>query len=454
MNSTSDNSAVGGRAQMRTSRRVKRDAGKNRYMVLVVVFLILEFMRPQDSFLSVLAPLKTGMLFSIVMLFVLVKNLDKLDKNVVTISYLLILVQMSIWVPFATNNFHAYQTTFSMVLYAINLFAIATIIDTKDKIEFMVRGWVLVVIYIALWAITHGGNGPGGGVLDENDTCFAINSALPLCFYLAMNEDNKKKKLLWLAGLTILVTGVVATASRGGLVGFIAAVMMMLWISENRIKNIVRAAALSLVIGGVVIQALPDAYVEDMRTITDKEDDTANLRFLHWTTSWEMFKDNPVFGVGPNNYAWNSNAYFHLSPYYDPNARNRGGRQSHSMYFTLIAELGLFGTILFALILRRSIKTTLVRDKDGNLTAIQKGFLVSLLSSLVTAMFVTVIFYPIIWTLFIMINIYGRYITPVTKDASPRSRRRQGPGYARDSGPDSAPDSPLESPRGRRMQSA
>ena len=64
----------------------------------------------------------------------------------------------------------------------------------------------------------------------------------------------------------------------------------------------------------------------------------------------EILKDNPFFGVGPNNYPWTSGDYFHLSPFFDEAARFRSGRQAHSLYFTLVPELGFFGIILFSYI--------------------------------------------------------------------------------------------------------
>ena len=150
--------------------------------------------------------------------------------------------------------------------------------------------------------------------------------------------------------------------------------------------------------GSVLLQVLPDGYVEDMESISDTEDTTRNLRYLHWTTAWEMFKDNPVLGVGPGNYPWRSHEYLHKSPYYDPNARGRAARQSHSLYFTLIPEMGFVGIFIFLQIFITLINR--LRSKSGYSSqqkALNYSFLASLSGIFISGAFISILYYPILW---------------------------------------------------------
>ena len=60
-----------------------------------------------------------------------------------------------------------------------------------------------------------------------------------------------------------------------------------------------------------------------------------------------MWKANPVFGVGQGNYNWNVHFYEDLNV----TGQSSGGRAAHSLYFTLLPELGLLGVTLYVLIL-------------------------------------------------------------------------------------------------------
>lgn len=127
-----------------------------------------------------------------------------------------------------------------------------------------------------------------------------------------------------------------------------------------------------------------------------------------------MFKDNPVLGVGIGNYAWNVERY-ELIKYKNTDldtVRLHGGRAAHSLYFTLIPEMGSVGTIIFLIILIemfRKIRYVLgqnnqLRSDINNkinieLNLYSKAFLTSLISFLVCGTFISVLYYPHFWYL-------------------------------------------------------
>ena len=66
---------------------------------------------------------------------------------------------------------------------------------------------------------------------------------------------------------------------------------------------------------------------------------TADTRFASWSGGWQMFKDNPIFGVGFSNYV-NSMIIYKIDIGYD-------ARAAHNMYVECFTELGLLGFISF-----------------------------------------------------------------------------------------------------------
>ena len=120
--------------------------------------------------------------------------------------------------------------------------------------------------------------------------------------------------------------------------------------------------------------------------------------------------DNPILGVGAGNYPWANRAYELNDPDYDEaTTRWAGGRVSHSLYFTLIPELGLSGVFLFTAIgitiYRRlkavsdDIDSVLKDDLGKEMRLISRAMLASIFGLLVSGAFISVLYYPHFWYL-------------------------------------------------------
>ncbi len=366
------------------------------------LYLIFEYVRPQDSYLPFIGPLKLPMILLIILSVLFLQNVKRLNFDRVALSLLILWVYMALWIPFAVNNFHAFQTVKSMSMVFVSVFAIIILIKNEKDIAFIFKLLSFISVLLSIWVLTHGGKGPGGFVRDENDVALVLVTLLPFSFYLARSEHSLKKKILYLTAFLIAIISVITTFSRGGLLGLVAVLGLLILFSKKPVRNTLLAICVSFLLAGVVGSLLPKNYISDMQTITDKEDSTRNLRFLHWTTAIEIYKDNPFFGVGPNNYPWRSGEYFHLSPFYEEGARGRAGRQSHSLYFTLIPELGSLGILLFCLIIFRvmkNLKRVRLQREIESYIDFSKALTCSLMGVLVSGAFISVLYYPLLWHL-------------------------------------------------------
>jgi len=379
-------------------------------LTILIAYFFFEYVRPQSSVSSIIGYFKIPMLLWLsLVLFVFSGNKAALsDKRMILMTLFVGFLALS--VPFATNNFSAYKVTKGMVLTLVSCFALVVIIQDKESLKRFINSWVIINIVVALVIIRNGGKGPGGFLADENDAGLLMVMALPFSWYLAQQPDiSKKRQLFYWAGCILISVAVMITASRGGLVGYVAVVgMMFLW-SAKPAKNIFMALSFALIFGGIAVSFLPQDYVEDMKTISDTEGGTAGLRFLHWTTASIMFTEHPILGVGAGNYPWNSQDYLHRSPYFKEGARNRAGRQAHSLYFTLIPETGLVGIIIFFSLLKicysqgQSIRRSDPKKKTTTASPLMKLSITALLCSLVgylsAGAFVSVLYYPVFWHL-------------------------------------------------------
>jgi O-antigen ligase len=136
---------------------------------------------------------------------------------------------------------------------------------------------------------------------------------------------------------------------------------------------------------------------------------TGAARKYAWQIGWEMFLANPVFGVGQGNFPWAFTYYEGEKTFLE---RSFAGRAAHSLYYTLLPELGLVGVFLFLGMNYHIYKDlTLVRRLYKNKSRLQQSedtryffFMscaleASLVAFLVSGYFISVLYYPSFWTL-------------------------------------------------------
>ena len=191
--------------------------------------------------------------------------------------------------------------------------------------------------------MTHRGVGVGSFLTDENDFALAMNMVVPYAFAMFMMAQGLKKKLLWSGVILIEVLGSMSTLSRGGFIGLVCLGGVIWWRSQKKIVTMLGA----LVLAAVVVAMTPSSYWKEMKTIetADQAGDTGYERLYLWGIGWRIFLDYPIFGVGPFNFQYVNYKYE------DPNrvaeGRHVWGQVSHSLYFTLLPELGTVGAVLF-----------------------------------------------------------------------------------------------------------
>jgi O-antigen ligase len=186
---------------------------------------------------------------------------------------------------------------------------------------------------ISAWVITHGGHGPGLYV-DENDAALVLVMLLPFsCLKIFSDGGGFRSAIVPLGVFFITLTAIGLTLSRGGMVGCIPALAFIWFKSRNK--------AVSLVLGIVILAGAlmfaPAKFKSEFLSIADAKESTADSRRYFWDLSVQMFEKRPVFGVGAM--CWGNALYSGLLPIPD----RRAHMTPHSIYFQLLAELGLVG---------------------------------------------------------------------------------------------------------------
>lgn len=179
----------------------------------------------------------------------------------------------------------------------------------------------------------------------------AYSQALVVLVPLALDRlwHEKKTMARVLAGYALAVStlSIFFTYSRNG---FLTLLLTLAFLVIMR-----RPSFIPLVLSGVLIvlliQFLPASYTERIATLFQFSSGSANQvadesfrgRISENTAAWMMFRDNPLFGVGLNNFQINYQSYSRQIGL-DP---RRDERSPASFYLELLSEQGLVGTTIF-----------------------------------------------------------------------------------------------------------
>ncbi len=163
----------------------------------------------------------------------------------------------------------------------------------------------------------------------------------PMFFVLAA-----KMKGAWRPLFAILfVAAFFGTIGTGIRSAWLAVIVMLMgaafFVWHGKWKSIIGGALVMAVTVGVV--AFSNAnYLNRMQSISDMQQQQVAERFLMWESSFRMFKDQPLFGVGAGNWG---DAY--QQTYISPNAKEPYQRHAHSDYMQFLAEYGIVGLLGF-----------------------------------------------------------------------------------------------------------
>ena len=213
----------------------------------------------------------------------------------------------------------------------------------------------------------------------QNLNIFGAVLAVGLLFiiYFSWNVKRYSQRLLLLGVSIILIISLLLSGSRMAWLSLIASIIISLTFSKgiSRKKVIANVFIIVFLIAGIFylvdyLNLWPKELTKYlvMRTSINFAIQTGGARRLGiWRIGWKMFKNNPLIGVGLRNFSVaiydrysTSLALVNYTPV--------GG--SHSMYLSVLTELGILGALPWFLVLIFSFRYALqCRDPAGRFLA-------------------------------------------------------------------------------------
>ncbi len=232
-----------------------------------------------------------------------------------------------------------------------------------------------------------------GPIFDPNYYGMFLMMVLPISVYRVLTDQDPVVRMFALLLTAPIMLTILFTYSRGA---FVAMMVVFLLIIIERRLNPYKFVPLLLILFLVLSPMLPDGFGDRLLTLADvfnldarsQTESSLRGRSSEAIVAYRMFLDNPVLGVGYDQYAAN---YLSYSSAVGIDRRNEQ-REAHTLYPEVAAETGILGVISFSAMLvalfvgmrraRRMLLTIHRADLIGWVNGIQYGLMGYLVASL------------------------------------------------------------------------
>lgn len=369
--------------------------------LLLCTYLFLEYVRPQSIYpeIDVIPYALVTVVLTLAMYFYQserpqVKNVE----NKLLGLYFLTVLLSSIFaylpsVAFAKiQGFGAWLVIYYLITHIVNtekrffIFFLSFLLYNFKMSQHGFISWAQIGFQFRSWGVT----GSPGWFHNSGEFGIELCIFLPLSIYFIIALKSywgKLKLLFFLLFPFTAIMSVIATSSRGALIGSAAALLWMLIKSKARVKGLL---AISIIAIAVYSYLPPEQY---QRFQSSGDDKTSVTRLIRWKAGLEIMDEHPILGIGYANW---------MSYYGDFYTKSLVGLP-HNIFIDAGAELGYTGLIIFILMIVYTLVNN-ARTRKLALTLDNKfifytahGLDAALIGFLVSGFFVSVLYYPYFW---------------------------------------------------------
>jgi O-antigen ligase len=209
-------------------------------------------------------------------------------------------------------------------------------------IGFVTGAMISTLIGIAGFPGTEQGGRMQGASGDPNYFAAQVLAATAITAALAATTRHVIARFWLVVALVPFAYGLVASQSRGGFIAAVAmAVAALILFKRRRVQ--VLAATLALAALFSVWLAADPAALTRLTTNTDRGAGREDL----WTVGWRVAADQPVEGVGLNNFGVVSRSYTREPGTLADVKQIERGQPVHNAYLSFLAETGIIGLALY-----------------------------------------------------------------------------------------------------------
>ena len=259
----------------------------------------------------------------------------------------------------ALNARHDYTVAIARfeqtLLLLIPLVAIVCAVRTIRHWRLFMWGWMFGVWHLSMNGINiwlrYGGRADqiGGQGNDANFLGAITVFVAPVAFSMAIAETRTILRWIGLFAAGCYTLAIIACGSRGALLAFAASMGYWLLCSKRKLL----AIGLALVGLACFLAVAPQEFWERMGTMVLPGDTnpwihhtlepSAHERVLLWDLAIDLFKQNPWFGIGPQQFVKESEVLPIVDAYF-----GQRGMMTHNSWLQIAAEYGGVGLVVWA----------------------------------------------------------------------------------------------------------
>lgn len=298
-----------------------------------------------------------------------------------------------------------YYFTEHLHMVAVGVVLLYYFRDTR-KIHLLVIAFIAFSSFAALIAIREGGLIWGHDFLqDENQISALLVMMLPVTIFYALFARKTSHKLLCYGAITLQLGEIVMSLSRGGFVALVAVALCMILFTRRRLLFL----GLIVISSFGVIMFAPEDFFSEIATIREgTAEATAHARIEYWRRAIVMFAEDPLTGKGIAQFPVLSHKYVRPGVEVDEG----DFLVCHSNWFQILSELGLIGSILYAIIFYQYFKGALHivkkyknhgRQRLGELEYsfyrnVAIGLTIGMIGFMVAGSFINILIFPYFYT--------------------------------------------------------
>lgn len=284
------------------------------------------------------------------------------------------------------------QKLIRWALFLVFFFLVVQLVDGRHAIRRVLRCFTASVAAASIYALwlfvgSHNGYRASGPLEDPNDFGYLLACTAPLAAYLV--TADRRRRPLWGLCFALIVAGMLATFSRGALVGIGA---LLLWgIVTRRIP--LWAMLSGIVVASVVTALAFTLWAPLLDTALHEKEHIASAntesREALWVAALKLAERRPLTGVGPERFPKEALPLLRNDPINLARA-NVKRSVTHNSYLEILSEDGIPALLLFLAYLAVAWRLTRVAqrraicnndaDERRLATALQASLLIAIVS--------------------------------------------------------------------------
>jgi len=335
-------------------------------------------------------PLSRAMISALVVLLILFWILEKdfKDKYRQIVSSRL-LVAISIYLLFSaisviwSSNIDEALNMMRLNIYWLVIFVIATKIK-KEQINSIINAFLIGMfisefiaygVFFELWKFKYATVGnPSPFMFWIDYSVFMAFTSLLLLNRIFSKNYTFKEKIMFVFFFTTVTGNLFLAIGRTGQVAFIAGVLVLMIM---RYRFTFKSIFMTILTLGIILTTAysisntfkmrTNVAIEDIKNISNMNfEGSWGIRVAYWITSYHIFKEHPVIGVGVGDFQDETKKLLQSDNYPYLNSETKefmSNHHPHNQFLLVAMQMGVVGLVLFIYMIYQIIRLK-IKDRE------------------------------------------------------------------------------------------